>query len=57
MGRLTGREIERADGAAKAAGAARYVDDLRWPGMLYGRTIRSTVARGTLGRVSLEFDL
>ena len=25
----------------KATGAARYADDLSFPGMLYGRTIRS----------------
>ncbi len=56
MSRLTGRGIVRTDGAAKAAGSARYVDDLRWPGMLHGRTVRSTAARGEVGRVRLDFD-
>jgi CO/xanthine dehydrogenase Mo-binding subunit len=29
-------------------GAARYVDDLAFPGMLHGATVRSTVARGII---------
>ncbi|HLL77403.1 MAG TPA: xanthine dehydrogenase family protein molybdopterin-binding subunit [Pyrinomonadaceae bacterium] len=32
-------------------GAARYVDDISLPGLLYGATVRSTVARGRLRRV------
>ncbi len=29
-------------------GRARYVDDLAFPGMLYGVTVRSNVARGRI---------
>ena len=43
-----GQPLPRVDGMAKTSGAARYVDDLLFPGMIYGRTIRSTVARGVL---------
>jgi CO/xanthine dehydrogenase Mo-binding subunit len=41
---------------AKTTGTARYVDDLSFPGMLYGRTIRSTIAKGRVRSVSLDFD-
>jgi CO/xanthine dehydrogenase Mo-binding subunit len=43
---LVGRSPARVDGMAKCTGDARYVDDLIFPGMLYGRTVRSTIARG-----------
>jgi CO/xanthine dehydrogenase Mo-binding subunit len=50
-----GRSVPRKDGLGKATGAARYADDLAFPGMLHGRTIRSTVPRGTLAGVHLDF--
>ncbi|HEX2203304.1 MAG TPA: xanthine dehydrogenase family protein molybdopterin-binding subunit [Longimicrobium sp.] len=51
-----GRNVSRKDGAAKVTGAAKYVDDLRFPGMLYGRTIRATIPRGRVRAVHLDFD-
>jgi CO/xanthine dehydrogenase Mo-binding subunit len=51
-----GRNVPRKDGIGKANGSARYADDLAFPEMLYGRTIRSTVACGHLTGVRLEFD-
>jgi CO/xanthine dehydrogenase Mo-binding subunit len=45
---LVGRSVPRADGPAKVAGTARYVDDLTRPGVLLGATLRSSVARGRL---------
>jgi CO/xanthine dehydrogenase Mo-binding subunit len=44
------------EGLDKARGRARYVDDLRLPGMLHGRTVRSTIARGEIAGVHLDFD-
>jgi CO/xanthine dehydrogenase Mo-binding subunit len=41
---------------AKTTGVAKYIDDLHFPGMLYGRTIRSTIPRGRVTAVHLEFD-
>jgi CO/xanthine dehydrogenase Mo-binding subunit len=41
-----GTNVLRKDGLDKVAGRARYVDDLSFPQMLYGRTVRSTIARG-----------
>ncbi|HEU0080367.1 MAG TPA: molybdopterin cofactor-binding domain-containing protein, partial [Longimicrobiaceae bacterium] len=40
----------------KTTGVARYVDDLSFPGMLYGRTIRSTIPRGRVRSIALDFD-
>ncbi len=50
-----GRSVPRKEGRSKATGAARYVDDLAFPGMIFGRTIRSPVPRGEIRRVSLDF--
>ena len=49
--RSVGRNVPRKDGAEKTSGAARYVDDLRFPGMLHGRTVRSTVPHGRVRSV------
>jgi CO/xanthine dehydrogenase Mo-binding subunit len=43
-----GQSPTRTDGEAKVTGRACYLDDMVLPGMLFGKTIRSTVARGTL---------
>jgi CO/xanthine dehydrogenase Mo-binding subunit len=51
-----GRNVARKDGMLKTTGAAKYVDDLGFPGMLYGRTIRSTIPRGRVRSVTLDFD-
>ena len=40
-----GTNVPRKDGPDKVAGRARYVDDLRFPNMLYGRTVRSSLPR------------
>ncbi len=54
--RVVGRSVPRLEGLDKARGAARYVDDLRLPGMLHGRTIRTTIPRGSVTAVHLDFD-
>ena len=46
-----GVNVPRKDGADKVAGRAKYIDDLHFPDMLYGRTIRSTIARGRVTSV------
>ncbi len=53
---LVGRNVPRRDGLEKVTGTAKYVDDLVFPGMLYGRTIRSTIACGRIRSVNLLFD-
>jgi CO/xanthine dehydrogenase Mo-binding subunit len=56
MAPAVGQNVPRKEGIGKANGRARYADDLVFPGMLYGRTIRSTIPAGTLRGVRLEFD-
>ncbi len=51
---LIGRAIPRKEGRDKVTGRARYVDDLVFPGMLHGATVRSPVARGRIR--AIHFD-
>ena len=43
-----GHSVIRKEGREKVTGRARYVDDLAFPDMLYGATVRSSVARGRI---------
>jgi CO/xanthine dehydrogenase Mo-binding subunit len=43
-----GQSIPRKEGRAKVTGQARYVDDLKLPGMLHGVTVRSPSPRGVI---------
>jgi CO/xanthine dehydrogenase Mo-binding subunit len=54
--RSVGRSVPRKEGLAKARGTARYVDDLRFPGMLFGRTVRTPIPAGEVLAVRLDFD-
>lgn len=49
-----GKSIPRKEGREKVTGSARYVDDLSFSGMIYGVTVRSTVARGRILRIRYE---
>jgi CO/xanthine dehydrogenase Mo-binding subunit len=51
-----GRSVFRKDGMLKTTGAAKYADDISFPGMLYARTIRSSIPRGRIRSLSLDFD-
>jgi CO/xanthine dehydrogenase Mo-binding subunit len=54
--RSVGRRVPRKEGVAKVTGASRYIDDISFPGMLYGATVRSTIARGEIVSVAFGFD-
>jgi CO/xanthine dehydrogenase Mo-binding subunit len=54
--RAVGKNVRRKDADAKVTGAAKYVDDLSFPGMLHGRTIRSAIPRGRINSIRLDFD-
>src|SRR5262249_50242852 len=54
--RSVGRNVLRKEGVAKATGTARYVDDLVFPGLLHGRTIRSSIPSGEVVGIQLDFD-
>jgi len=48
---LIGKSVPRKEGRRKVTGAALYVDDLTFPGMLHGATVRSPVARGRVREI------
>jgi CO/xanthine dehydrogenase Mo-binding subunit len=51
---IIGTSPIRKEGLAKVTGRAQYVDDITLPGMWYGATVRSTIARGHI--TSITFD-
>src|SRR5580693_5453774 len=52
--RLIGTSVPRKEGREKVTGRARYVDDISFPGMLYGTTVRSTKPRGRIRAVHFD---
>ena len=55
-GRASGFPLRR-EGPAKLTGAAKYTDDLVFPGAWYGTTIRSTEPRATLVAIEMDPDV
>src|SRR5215470_15627462 len=49
-----GQNVLRKEGYEKLTGSARYIDDITIPGMLYGKTIRSRIARGRIKSISFD---
>ncbi|MDE1177956.1 MAG: xanthine dehydrogenase family protein molybdopterin-binding subunit [Edaphobacter sp.] len=49
--RVVGVSVPRKEGAPKVTGTARYIDDLSFEGMMYGATVRSTIARGRIAKI------
>src|SRR5258706_5927831 len=56
---IIGKSVPRKEGRDKVTGAARYIDDMSLPGMLYGATVRSQIPRGVIKKISFgsQFDL
>lgn len=54
---IVGQPVPRKEGRDKVTGQARYIDDLHFPEMLYGTTVRSHVARGRIKNISFEGDI
>jgi CO/xanthine dehydrogenase Mo-binding subunit len=52
--RIIGTSVPRKEGREKVTGRARYVDDLTFPEMLYGITVRSSKPRGRIR--AIHFD-
>jgi CO/xanthine dehydrogenase Mo-binding subunit len=52
-----GNSVPRKDGIGKATGHAVYADDIVMPGMLHGRTIRSTIPHGRIRSVNVVGDV
>jgi CO/xanthine dehydrogenase Mo-binding subunit len=55
--KIVGRPVPRKEGRDKVTGQARYVDDLHFPEMLYGATVRSAVARGRIKSISFGGEI
>ncbi|MDT4955437.1 MAG: hypothetical protein QOJ02_3575, partial [Acidobacteriota bacterium] len=55
--RIVGQPVPRKEGRDKVTGQARYIDDLHFPEMLYGATVRSATARGRIRKISFEGDI
>ena len=51
--KVVGSSPIRKEGVAKVLGRAQYVDDISLPGMWFGATVRSSIARGRI--VKIEF--
>ncbi len=54
---LIGKSAPRKEGRKKVTGAALYVDDISFPGMIHGVTVRSAVPRGRIKNISFEGDI
>ncbi len=49
---IIGQPVQRKEGRDKVTGRAQYIDDIHLPGMLYGATVRSPVARGRIRQIN-----
>jgi CO/xanthine dehydrogenase Mo-binding subunit len=49
---IVGTSVPRLEGRDKVTGQAQYVDDMILPGMLYGATVRSRIARGKIKKLT-----
>ena len=52
-----GKPFPRKEGRKKVTGQALYIDDLTFPDLLHGATIRSPRARGRIRNISFEGDI
>lgn len=55
--KLVGASVPRKEGRKKVTGAALYVDDISFPGMLHGVTVRNPGVRGRIKKVEFGGDL
>jgi CO/xanthine dehydrogenase Mo-binding subunit len=50
--RIVGTSVPRLEGRDKVTGQARYVDDIVFPEMLHGATVRSRIPRGKIKKIT-----
>ena len=48
---IVGKDVPRTDATTKARGAAIYTDDMKLPGMLHGRILRSPLAHARIKHI------
>lgn len=51
---IVGMPVPRKEGRDKLSGSAKYIDDITLPGMLYGATVRSTIPRGSIKKITFD---
>ncbi len=51
---IVGKSVPRTDARAKATGAAVYTDDIKLPGMLHGRILRSPLAHASVRHIDVS---
>ena len=51
---VIGKDIPRVDGREKATGAAIYTDDIKLPGMLHGKLLRSPVPHARIRSIDVS---
>lgn len=51
---IVGKDIPRTDARAKATGAAIYTDDMKLPGMLYGKILRSPLPHARILHIDVS---
>ena len=52
--RIVGLATPRKEGRDKVTGRARYIDDLSFPHMLHGATVRSRIPRGKIKKINFD---
>jgi CO/xanthine dehydrogenase Mo-binding subunit len=52
-----GVSAPRKEGRDKVTGRARYIDDISLPNMLYGATVRSTIPRGKIKKITFGSEV
>jgi len=57
MFHTVGKPVPRKEGREKVTGEAKYVDDLKFPGMLHGATVRSPVPHGRIRNIEFPAGL
>ena len=51
---VLGDSVDRVDGPLKVTGAAPYPSDVTFPGLVHAALVQSTIAAGTISRISTD---
>lgn len=52
--KVVGKSVQKVDTADKATGNATYIDDVKMPGMLCGKILRSPIAHGRIKKIDIS---
>lgn len=55
--RVVGTSVPRKEGLEKVTGRARYIDDIELPDMWHGATVRSTIPRGRITKITFREEI